>query len=215
MYSLFRLYHTRRESEILNFALSSSTIIFSDTENGLLPSKLHKCNICFLTRACMNLVKHFKNKRDFRLVWRYVCDWQIGAPACCVVILFYQTVMNISLPCRLHCAQSRLKWRVESYRKLVASPSDHHHISNSVQCQSYLRYGQPHVRHHSLAWLQEEARCRWWTAFTSKVLIPHVRVGLTILSYQLIWKVTEDKVDTQRQIRFGHAEKMSFSQSGP
>jgi hypothetical protein len=47
-----------------------------------------------------------------------------------------------------------------------------------------------------------------------EVLIPHVPVGLTILSYQLIWKISEDKVDTQRQIPFGHAERMSFSQGG-
>ena len=121
---------------------------------------------------------------------------------------------NISFPCRLQCAQSHMKQRVESYRKLAALPSDHHHVLNSVQCQSSLRYVQPHVRHHLSAWLQEEARYRWWTTFTSKVLIPHVPVGLTILSYQLIWKITEDKVDTQRQIRFGHAEKMSSSQGG-
>jgi hypothetical protein len=113
--------------------------------------------------------------------------------------------MNISLPCRLQCVQSLMKQTVESYRKLVL---------NSVQCQSSLRYVQPHVRHHLLAWLQEEARYRLCTAFTSKVLIPHVLVDLTNLYYQLIWKITEDKMDTQRQIRFGHAEKMSFSQGG-
>jgi len=62
MYSRFRLSYTGRANEILNFALSSATSTFSEIENVLLPNKLHKCNICFLTRACVNLVKHFKNK---------------------------------------------------------------------------------------------------------------------------------------------------------
>ena len=36
------------------------------------------------------------------------------------------------------------------------------------------------------------------------------------LSHQWIRKVAEDKVDTQRQIRFGHAEKKtSFSEGCP
>jgi hypothetical protein len=86
----------KMENEILNSALSSATTIISGIENGSLLTKLHKCNICFLTRACINLVKHFKSKWDFRLVSRYVYDWEIDAPACWVVILFYHTVMNIS-----------------------------------------------------------------------------------------------------------------------
>jgi hypothetical protein len=73
-YSLFRLSYTGGENEILNFDLSSATNIFSVIQNGLLPNKSHKFNIRFLTRACLNLVKHFKSKLDFHLVWRYIYD---------------------------------------------------------------------------------------------------------------------------------------------
>jgi hypothetical protein len=91
--------------ESLNLVLSRKPRIFTAIRNGVLSDEVQ--NICFLIHAyAKQRGTYFQIPRDFRLLWRYVYEWAIVDTTCCVVIVSYRPVVEISVLCRLQCVRS-------------------------------------------------------------------------------------------------------------
>jgi len=94
----------RITQEVLSLVLSRTTQdIYSHTKWSALRQEPQH----LLPNSCLRkTARYFKIPWDFRLLSRYVYEWEVVDTTCCAVIVSYRPVVKISVLCRLQCVRS-------------------------------------------------------------------------------------------------------------